>query len=478
MVYFHDPSFLDDDNFTGGVVNMTMAPQDPNIIIANNARTLNAELEWFQEVVDARLKLQMGDGEGVPDIFDIKPPHHDSDASMYANLSVHYGMNYAERLAFVLALIPHIKPQLLDIFLTRNAETNRCYTQFGGKNASGEFKGFLPTGETLLYILAGESLEKRFVFSYLFAADHFFTIHGVLTLEKAAHDTPWLSGTLVMSPELVDLVTTGVVRKPVYGADFPAKQIKTQQEPDELFLPSHTMEQVLEIKSWVQHGNTLLEELELGKKIKPGYRSLFYGPPGTGKTFTASQLGRLTGCDVYRIDLSTVVSKYIGETEKNLEKIFSRAEHKNWILFFDEADALFGKRTSIKDAHDRFANQEVSYLLQRLEEFNGVVILSTNFKSNMDDAFTRRFQSIIHFPMPKQRDRLRIWENGFSKKTFLDDRVNLSELAEKYELSGGAIMNVIRYVTLMALKDQRRTITCTDILDGVRKELQKEGRTF
>ncbi|ACN14418.1 putative ATPase (AAA superfamily protein) [Desulforapulum autotrophicum HRM2] len=454
-----------------------MAQQEPNIIIANNARALDAELKWFQKVLDARLKLQMDNGEKIPDISAILPPRHDSDTSMYASLTVHYGMNYAERLAFILALIPHIKPQLLDIFLTQNAETNRCYTQFGGKNALGDFKGFLPTGETLLYILAGDSLEKRFAFSYLFAADHFFSVHGVLTLEKATQGTPWLSGALVLSPEMVDLVTTGVVRKPVYGADFPAKQIRTQQEPDELFLPPHTMEQVLEIKSWVQHGGTLLEELGLGEKIKPGYRALFYGPPGTGKTFTASLLGRLTGCDVYRIDLSAVVSKYIGETEKNLEKIFSRAEHKNWILFFDEADALFGKRTSIKDAHDRFANQEVSYLLQRLEDFNGVVILSTNFKSNMDDAFTRRFQSIIHFPLPKQGDRLRIWKNAFSEKTLLEDQVSLPELAEKYELSGGAIMNVVRYVTLMALKNQRRTITGTDILDGVRKEFQKEGRT-
>jgi hypothetical protein len=449
----------------------------PDIIISKNTKTLESELEWFEKVLETRLKFQMGDPGEYPDIFMIKPPGHDPDASMYANLTTHYGMNYPERLAFILALIPHIKPQMLDILLTKNTETDRYYTQFGGIFSSG-FRGFIPTGETLLYILAGEDLEKRFSFSYLFAADHFFAVHGVLTIEKTDQEAPWFSGALVLSPELIDLVTTGVVRKPIYGADFPAKLIMTQQDLDELFLPSYTMEQVLEIKDWVQHGKTLLGELGLGKKIKPGYRSLFYGPPGTGKTFTASLLGNLTHCDVFRIDLSSVVSKYIGETEKNLEKIFSKAEHKNWILFFDEADALFGKRTSIKDAHDRFANQEVSYLLQRLEDFNGVVILATNFKSNMDEAFTRRFQSIIHFPMPQQMDRLRIWENAFSKKTNLEECIDLFELSEAYDLSGGAIMNVVRYVTLMALKHHRRTITHRDILDGLRKEYQKEGRTF
>ena len=203
---------------------------------------------------------------------------------------------------------------------------------------------------------------------------------------------------------------------------------------------------------------------------------MFYGPPGTGKTLTAALLGKISGLEVYRIDLSMVVSKYIGETEKNLEKIFQQAEFKNWILFFDEADALFGKRTSINDAHDRFANQEVSYLLQRVEDYAGVVILASNMRSNIDEAFVRRFESIIYFPMPRAGERMRLWSNAFSVKSELDEKINFREISSSYELSGGSIMNVVRYATLMSLKKNTNLISAEDIFDGIRKEFQKEGK--
>jgi SpoVK/Ycf46/Vps4 family AAA+-type ATPase len=215
----------------------------------------------------------------------------------------------------------------------------------------------------------------------------------------------------------------------------------------------------------------------MGHKLQPGFTSLFYGPPGTGKTFSACLLGQHCGCDVYKIDLSLIVSKYIGETEKNLAKIFDLAEHRRWILFFDEADALFGKRTKVDDSHDRYANQEISFLLQRLEEFNGVVILASNLKTNIDDAFIRRFQSVIHFPMPKAAERLRIWKHAFSAKAELEKRIDLNQIAEKYELSGGTIMNVVRYASLKALSRNETRIVLEDLEDGIRKELLKEGRT-
>jgi SpoVK/Ycf46/Vps4 family AAA+-type ATPase len=203
---------------------------------------------------------------------------------------------------------------------------------------------------------------------------------------------------------------------------------------------------------------------------------LFYGPPGTGKTFTASLLGKYSGLDVYRIDLSMVVSKFIGETEKNLANVFNQAEHKNWILFFDEADALFGKRTQTSSSNDRYANQEVSYLLQRIEDFPGVVILATNLKANLDDAFSRRFQSMIHFPVPGPAQRMRLWQRAFSEKSRLEDQVNLKELASKYEMTGGAIINITRYSSLMALKRGTNVILKRDILTAIRKEFGKEGK--
>jgi SpoVK/Ycf46/Vps4 family AAA+-type ATPase len=221
-----------------------------------------------------------------------------------------------------------------------------------------------------------------------------------------------------------------------------------------------------------------MEEWGLKKRLRAGYRSLFYGPPGTGKSLTACMLGKHTGRDVYRIDLSLVTSKYIGETEKNLARIFDQAKNKNWILFFDEADALFGKRTEISDAHDRYANQEVSYLLQRIEDHDGVVILASNMTENLDDAFTRRFESIIHFPMPRPEQRLQIWRNGFSAKSTLSHEVDLENLAGSCEISGGAIMNVIRYSSMKALSRGSEEIFLADLQEGIRKELLKEGRTI
>ena len=203
---------------------------------------------------------------------------------------------------------------------------------------------------------------------------------------------------------------------------------------------------------------------------------MFYGPPGTGKTLTASLLGKSAGLDVYRIDLSMVVSKFIGETEKNLANVFDQAENKNWILFFDEADALFGKRTQASSSNDRHANQEVSYLLQRVEDFPGVVILATNLKANLDDAFSRRFQSMIYFPMPGPEQRKALWEKAFSDHTVLDENFNLDELAYKHEMAGGAIINVVRYSSMKALKRGDNRILRKDVVDGIRKEFGKDGK--
>ncbi len=239
------------------------------------------------------------------------------------------------------------------------------------------------------------------------------------------------------------------------------------------------MDQVLEIPAWLEHRNTILQKWNMGKKIKAGYRALFYGPPGTGKTLTASLIGKSLGLDVYRIDLSQVVSKYIGETEKNMANIFDQAQNKNWILFFDEADALFGRRTATSDSKDRHANQEVAYLLQRVETFPGVVILATNLKGNIDEAFARRFQSMIHFRIPKYNQRFQLWKTAFAKETPLADNVDLFQIAQKYELSGGAINNVSRYCSLRVLRRGKGlTIFQEDIIGGIAKEFAKEGRTI
>ena len=205
---------------------------------------------------------------------------------------------------------------------------------------------------------------------------------------------------------------------------------------------------------------------------------MFYGPSGTGKTLTAGLLGKVFKKEVYRIDLSQIVSKFIGETEKNLESVFRRAESKNWILFFDEADALFGKRTNVQSSHDKYANQEVSYLLQRVEDYPGLMILASNFKTNLDEAFLRRFHAVIHFPMPNVAERLQLWQKAIPASLSPDASVDLQELAKQYEMSGASILNAVQYAALAAFAVNTKELSKARLLDGIRKELMKEEKSL
>ena len=244
---------------------------------------------------------------------------------------------------------------------------------------------------------------------------------------------------------------------------------------DDLVLAKDTELDINEILQWLKVKNKFSENDHLKKWLKPGYRVIFSGPSGTGKTMVAALLGKKTNRKVYKIDLSLVVSKYIGETEKNLSRIFELAKKKDWILFFDEADALFGKRTNVRDAHDRYANQEVSYLLQRIENYSGLVILASNSKNSIDDAVIRRCHRFISFPIPNKTERLKIWQNHFSGEFKLDQKFT-NQLAEDYELTGGAINNVLHTAVLHSLSESETQISQKAVILAIRKELKKDSR--
>ncbi|MFO1433890.1 MAG: ATP-binding protein [Candidatus Competibacteraceae bacterium] len=443
-----------------------------------NAHDLEGELDWFAKVLNARLQLYFG-AENVPtsSIFGIPPPELGDSDSPYGRFVRQYELSVVERLVILLALIPHIRPQLLDVLWSKNEATARGFSEFGGLQGTSH-GGFIPTGETAAFLVAGDDLAARFELMRVFAGDHDFARHNILQLAGVAPGEPLLSGALTLQREYLQKFTTGSEHKPSFNSDFPARLIETPLTWEYLVLPAATLEQLDEIKYWILYGQQLLYDWHMHQKLRPGFTSLFHGPPGTGKTFSACLLGKHCGCAVYKIDLSMIVSKYIGETEKNLAKIFDLAEHKQWILFFDEADALFGKRTKVDDSHDRYANQEISFLLQRIEEFNGVVILASNLKANIDDAFIRRFESMVYFPMPRSAERLRIWKKAFSPKAVLEDKIDLGRIADKYDLSGGTIMNVVRYSSLKALSRHDDTILLEDMEEGIRREFLKEGRTL
>jgi len=336
----------------------------------------------------------------------------------------------------------------------------------------------VPTGETALFVLAGSDLEKRLQIQELFAEDHFFFRNNILYIEHVKEGEPAMSGRILLSQEWIDKLLFGKISRPKFSPDFPAKHITTKMTWDDLVLHDQTASQINDIKIWLEYNKELMQDPMLSRKIKPGYRTLFYGPPGTGKTLTASLLGKQFDRDVFRVDLSQVISKYIGETEKNLEKIFTRAENKNWILFFDEGDALFGKRTNVQSSIDKHANQEVSYLLQRVEDFPGLMILASNYKSNLDAAFLRRFNSLIYFPMPDANERLILWNKSLPVNIKPDKDVDLKFIADKYEFSGASILNVMHYACLKAVANQSYIIHKQDLVDGIRKELMKEEKSL
>jgi MoxR-like ATPase len=256
-----------------------------------------------------------------------------------------------------------------------------------------------------------------------------------------------------------------------------ARKINPRHGWDDIILPADRGCHLREICSSVKHRELVFEQWGFDRKLSlgKGLNILFAGPPGTGKTMAAEIMAGELGLDLYKIDLSSLVSKYIGETEKNLARIFSEAETSNAILFFDEADALFGKRSEVRDSHDRYANIEVGYLLQRMEEYEGVVILATNFRKNMDDAFVRRIQFTVEFPFPNEADRKRIWLSIWPETLPIDADVDLDFLAERFELTGGSIKNIALAAAFLAAENGR-VVKMTHLLHATRREYQKTGK--
>jgi hypothetical protein len=246
---------------------------------------------------------------------------------------------------------------------------------------------------------------------------------------------------------------------------------------EDLVLPERQRELLQSISAYLRHRDRVLSDWGYDKTVArtQGLKVLFAGESGTGKTMAAQVLAAELGLEIFRVDLATIVSKYIGETEKNLDRIFGAAEGSNAILFFDEADALFGKRSEVSDSHDRYANIEVAYLLQRMEGYAGAVILATNFRRNIDDAFVRRLDFVIDFPFPEVEDRKRIWRLLLPAEAPLGADLDLDFLATQFKLSGGGIRNCSLSAAFQAA-DDTGVIEMRHLVRAVAQEYGKQGR--
>lgn len=450
---------------------MALTPSSPAALGATLAR----ELDWLAAVLDVRLKLYFGLDSPVTAVEDLPAPELlPAPADPYAQAVTRKKLGWAERLVLALALAPHLRPQLLDPLFVRNATYDRAFTEFGGLRGK-HHPGFLPTGETALFLLAGDDLARRLPHQARLWSTSPLATAGLVYLGPTEPGEPALGGALSVPPDALARLTTGRRTSPQYSPDFPAQRVTTPLTWADLVLDYTVLDQLEEIKTWLVHEKTIMQDPHLRRHLKPGFRALFYGPPGTGKTLTACLLGEATGHRVYRVDLSMIVSKYIGETEKNLARVFDTAARRRWILFFDEADALFGKRTAASSSNDRHANQETAYLLQRIENFPGVIILASNLKGNLDEAFSRRFQAMIHFPLPGAEERERLWRQAFSSVIPSLAEDSYQELAEKYKLAGGVVINVLRHCVLQSKRGH--AVNLTEVKQGILRELAKEGKT-
>jgi ATP-dependent 26S proteasome regulatory subunit len=258
-----------------------------------------------------------------------------------------------------------------------------------------------------------------------------------------------------------------------------ARKVEPHYDLDDIVLPADQLAQLTELLAQAKHRHIVYGQWGFDRKssMGRGLCALFSGASGTGKTMAAEVIANELGLDLYKIDLSQIVSKYIGETEKNLDQIFREAHLSNAILFFDEADALFGKRSEVKDAHDRYANIEVGYLLQKMEEYEGIAVLATNLRQNMDEAFVRRMHVIIEFPFPDEEFRRRIWRVAFPPQAPLGEEINFDLLARDIRLPGGNIKNIAVAAAFHAAGDGR-VIRMAHLLEAARREHQKLGRTW
>ncbi|MGZ8694100.1 MAG: ATP-binding protein, partial [Gaiellaceae bacterium] len=261
------------------------------------------------------------------------------------------------------------------------------------------------------------------------------------------------------------------------GLERLARRVEPQVEWNDLVLPELAIQQLRELAARARHRELVIDEwgMRPGGGRGRGITALFAGDSGTGKTMSAEVIAADLGLDLYRVDLSAVVDKYVGETEKNLDRIFNEAEGVNAVLLFDEADALFGKRSEVRDAQDRYANIEVSYLLQRMESFDGLAVLATNLRAKLDDAFARRLDTVVDFPIPDKALRLRLWDACLGTQLPRGDDLDLEFCASAFELSGGNIRSVAVTAAYLAAVE-RRPVSMADLIRATHHEYRKLGR--
>ncbi len=380
----------------------------------------------------------------------------------------------------LIGLAPHAVPELFDRAIQEKLKASGDFPEIGGVRGKN-FRGFLPTGQTAVFLLAGGNWEQRKKVEQLFWPDKEFAKKKILWLEELPQSEPVLSGKIIMALDYIDLFLAGSSAPPHFSTSFPAKKIETKLRLSDIVLSKEIQRHYKNLEDWIQFNQSLMDKWDMEKRVRKGFRVLFYGLAGTGKTLTAGVLGNETKKDVYKIDLSMVVSKYIGETEKNLELLFARAKTKTGYFFL--------MRLMQYSVNEPVCAMRMINMPTRRSRiyYKGLKIITAgdsgalNMKNNIDDAFIRRFNDIVKFTIPNEDERKEIWEKSFPENADYDDIPNE---VKKYKLTGGNIINSVHFAGIQAVKRRNEPDTgkllfyLEDVTDGIRKEMAKEGKPF
>lgn len=452
-----------------------------NTIAQDLQETLKDEFTWFSKLVHRRIRFlvsvdQLNRQVKVDQVDQVVAiPALLKKNDIYHQLAKEHKWDTVDRVLILLSLSPYLAPNLLKILEDHSIHIEK-FT--GDQLKNKESKNFVLNFKVALFLLAGNN-DDRLPYLYILQDD--YKLFRDRILDKKENLLDYKNGEtlydlpLIIGEEFLQQITTGETYDPDYSVRFPARKVTTHYTWDDLKLDEKVMDKVLSMASWIKHLDKIQEDEVMSKEIK-GYKAILYGPPGTGKSLSVKIIGKERDLPVYRIDLSMVVSKYIGETEKNLSFVFDLAERRNWILFFDEGDALFGKRAQTKSSQDRYANQEVSYLLQRMEDHPGVIILATNKLKNIDEAFLRRFQTQIYFPKSSYAERVLLWTKAFGGKYQLEDPAIIDSISKTYEISAAEIINVKHFAVIKALSNNCDKVKTEDLMTGLQQELEKSGK--
>lgn len=433
---------------------------------------IEADLIWLENLIQYQLGKASNELiDRIENNGEILPPAL-SEGGFYSDNLLSWNPSEVERGLIVIGLALYFKPSIFDPLLKTAKDFNYTETHLGGVIGTAQTP-FVPTGETAIFLLTNRSVEERMLVLHCLNQEHWLFEKGILLFEYKEPGLPLTFQPFYLSSDYMEIFSKGVATKPNYSSQFPASLVKTNMEWSDLVVSKELIKEIRDIELWLEYEQRLFGEMGLGRKIKEGYKVVFYGPSGTGKTLVAGLIGKKYDRDVYRIDLSQLSSKYIGETEKNIDNLFKQARNKNWILFFDEGESLFGKRSQTGQSNERYGNQQVGFLLQRMEDHPGVVILATNLKSSIDEAFSRRFQKMIYFEAPDFENRLDLWKKALEGTLPLVDDVDLRLISKEHKLVGGQIVNIVKQIILRELGAKSEVIRLKTLEEAIAEEERK-----